>query len=227
MSEDMSKEIFSSLEDTADGVFIVDNDLRISYWNSAAEEILGFVKGDVDGQLCYQVLRGANEEGKPICRQYCQVSKLVKKSKPVSSYDIKVRTNQGDLCWLNVSIITLRPGKNSDDLMIVHMFRDISQKKDDEIILNRILEKARCYLNETEIIKENKDTDYQVEKLTWRQKEVLNLLARGYTTREIADRLSISLHTARNHIQLILQKYHVHSRLEAVTFALKNGLLII
>jgi PAS domain S-box-containing protein len=221
----LANEISRSLEDTADGVFIVDSELRIYLWNNAAEEILGYRKGDVEGQLCNQILQGANEEGEPICSQHCQVSKLAKKSKPVSSYDTRVRTNQGDLCWLNMSIITFRLGKNSDDLMIVHMFRDISQKKDDEIIFNQILEKARRYLNSTVNIKDDKVPDNQVEKLTWRQKEVLTLLARGYTTREIADSLSISPHTVRNHIQLTFQKFQVHTRLEAVAFALKNGLL--
>jgi len=221
----LANEIFRSLEDTADGVFIVDSELRIYLWNNAAEEILGFGKGDVEDQSCYQILQGANEEGEPICSQHCQVSKLAKKSKPVSSYDTRVRTNQGDLCWLNMSIITFRLGKNSDDLMIVHMFRDISQNKDDESIFNQILEKAHHYQNNTAKIRKNKMPVEQVEKLTRRQLEVLTLLSRGYTTREIADSLSISPYTACNHIQLILQKFQVHTRLEAVAFALKNGLL--
>jgi len=110
-------------------------------------------------------------------------------------------------------------------MMITHIFRDISQKKDDEIILNQILEKARRYQKNTGNIKDDNVPDNQVEKLTRRQHEVLTLLARGFSTREIADSLSISQYTVRNHIQIIFQKFQVNNRLEAVTFALKNGLL--
>jgi DNA-binding NarL/FixJ family response regulator len=124
-----------------------------------------------------------------------------------------------------MSIIPLQFGQTGEDVMIVHMFRDISQKKDDQIIFNQILEKARRYQNNTVKIREDKIPVGQVEKLTRRQLEVLTLLARGYTTREIAGSLSISPNTARNHIQLIFQKFKVHTRLEAVAFALKNGLL--
>jgi PAS domain S-box-containing protein len=221
----LTKEIFRSLEDTADGVFIVDSGLQIHMWNNAAEKILGFGKDDVEGQFCYQVLQGTNEEGEPICSKHCRVSKLSRRSESVSSYDTRVRTNHDELCWLNMSILTLRVSKNSDDVMIVHMFRDISQKKNDEILFNQILEKARRYKKNSANIKDDAVPEYQVDKLTRRQQEVLTLLARGFTTREIASSLSISQYTARNHIQLIFQKFHVHSRLEAVAFALKNGLL--
>jgi DNA-binding NarL/FixJ family response regulator len=147
------------------------------------------------------------------------------RSESISNYDTRLWTRDGEICWLNMSIITLQSRQNGHDVMIVHMFRDISQKKDDEIMFNQILEKARYYQNNLAKIRKDKIPVEQVEKLTRRQREVLTHLARGYSTREIADNLSISLNTARNHIQLIIQKFHVHTRLEAVAFALKNGLL--
>ena len=147
------------------------------------------------------------------------------RSEPISNYDTRMRTKQGEIFWLNMSIITLHIGQIGDDVMIVHMFRDISQKKDDEIIFNQILEKARRYQNNIVKIREEKILVEQVDKLTRRQQEVLTLLAHGNTTREIADSLSISPYTVRNHIQRIFQKFQVHTRLEAVAFAQKNGLL--
>jgi DNA-binding NarL/FixJ family response regulator len=45
---------------------------------------------------------------------------------------------------------------------------------------------------------------------------VIGLLARGMGTREMADRLQVSRATIRNHVQSILGKLGVHSRLEAV-----------
>lgn len=62
-------------------------------------------------------------------------------------------------------------------------------------------------------------------QLTPREREVLTLLAEGFNGRMIARRLSISLNTVRTHVQGILTKLQVHSRLEAATFAARNGLV--
>lgn len=64
-----------------------------------------------------------------------------------------------------------------------------------------------------------------VAMLTPREREVLALLAKGATSDEIATALSISRHTVRTHIQSILEKLHVHSRLQAAALALRDGLL--
>jgi DNA-binding NarL/FixJ family response regulator len=62
-------------------------------------------------------------------------------------------------------------------------------------------------------------------QLTPRQAEVLQLLAAGATTSQIADELRVSIHTVRNHIRQLLQSLRVHSRLEAVAKARREGLL--
>jgi DNA-binding NarL/FixJ family response regulator len=54
-----------------------------------------------------------------------------------------------------------------------------------------------------------------VEKLTQREQEVLNFLAKGYLYKEIAATLGISINTLRNHLRAIYDKLHVHSRTEA------------
>jgi len=58
-----------------------------------------------------------------------------------------------------------------------------------------------------------------------RERDVLRLLGSGASTRTIAKKLFISPATARNHVRHILAKLQVHSRLEAVTLALRNGLI--
>ena len=64
-----------------------------------------------------------------------------------------------------------------------------------------------------------------MEELTPRETEILGLLARASSTRQIARRLEISPVTVRTHVQRILSKLGVHSRLEAVTLGLRNGWL--
>jgi two-component system nitrate/nitrite response regulator NarL len=61
--------------------------------------------------------------------------------------------------------------------------------------------------------------------LTPREREVLAHLAEGDSGQEIAREMSISVHTVRTHVQSILAKLQVHSRLEAATFAVRHDLV--
>jgi DNA-binding NarL/FixJ family response regulator len=61
--------------------------------------------------------------------------------------------------------------------------------------------------------------------LTPRELSVLRLLADGRSTPAVADQLHVSVNTVRNHTQSLLTKLDAHSRLEAVTTALKVGIL--
>jgi DNA-binding CsgD family transcriptional regulator len=58
-----------------------------------------------------------------------------------------------------------------------------------------------------------------------RELEVVRLMAGGMSNRAVADGLHISLNTVRNHVQHILYKLHVHSKLAAVAAALDDGLI--
>ena len=62
-------------------------------------------------------------------------------------------------------------------------------------------------------------------QLTPREREVLGLLARGANGRVASARLGISQNTVRTHVQSILTKLQVHSRLEAATFAVRHRLV--
>ncbi|MDQ1398045.1 MAG: hypothetical protein QOG64_3304 [Acidimicrobiaceae bacterium] len=66
---------------------------------------------------------------------------------------------------------------------------------------------------------------YPAPALTSRELEVLKLVAKGMSNREIADELYISENTVKNHVRNILEKLHLHSRMEAVIYAVKERLL--
>ena len=61
--------------------------------------------------------------------------------------------------------------------------------------------------------------------LTDRELEVLRLAADGLTNRQIGRRLGISENTVKNHIRNILEKLHLHSRMEAVLYAVREELI--
>ncbi|MGD0371900.1 MAG: response regulator transcription factor [Candidatus Dormibacteria bacterium] len=63
------------------------------------------------------------------------------------------------------------------------------------------------------------------EPLTPRETAVLLFLADGMSNEEIARRLFISIHTLRNHIQSIISKLGAHSKLEAVSIAIREGVI--
>jgi len=69
--------------------------------------------------------------------------------------------------------------------------------------------------------------DFPVEELTPRETEVLQLMADGLTNKAIAQKLSISEHTVKFHVNAILGKLGVQSRTEAVVRATRLGLLLL
>jgi DNA-binding NarL/FixJ family response regulator len=61
--------------------------------------------------------------------------------------------------------------------------------------------------------------------LTPRELEILRLMGTGANTRAVSEQLHVSPATVRNHVQSILTKLEVHSRLAAVAYAMNHGLL--
>ena len=70
----------------------------------------------------------------------------------------------------------------------------------------------------------NRQDDGQ-EQLTEREREVLDLLAKGYRNKEIAEKLIISERTVKFHVGIIFQKLGVSNRAEAVSKAIQTGLV--
>jgi two-component system response regulator NreC len=68
-------------------------------------------------------------------------------------------------------------------------------------------------------------TEPAIEELTPREIEVLCLIAQGYTNREAADELSISVRTVETHRANIMGKLNLRGRVELVRYAMEHGLL--
>ena len=64
-----------------------------------------------------------------------------------------------------------------------------------------------------------------LRSLSERERQILTLLARGYSNRRIAEACYLSLNTVRTHVQNVLVKLGVHSRLEAAALAVRQGLV--
>ena len=86
---------------------------------------------------------------------------------------------------------------------------------------------ASKLLDEFATMIRNEDRKEQVPapRLTPREMEVLQHVAKGMNNREIAQALFISENTVKNHVRNILEKLHLHSRMEAVVYAVREKLL--
>ena len=213
------------LESTADGAFAVDANLKIVHWNKAAQDILGFEKSATIGHPCHQILQGLDESHRLICTTFCRVAKSVSRREPVANYNILTLTKNGERRWLNMSIITYRAENEDGNPFILHLFRNNTNKKDVDAFLNKVLEVAQNNNNRSSESIPARELIPPIDELTHREQEVLFLLTKGYSTREIAQNLVISPNTVRNHIQNIFQKLHVHHRAEAVAYAIRLGLI--
>lgn len=69
--------------------------------------------------------------------------------------------------------------------------------------------------------------EYAVETLTPREKEVLQMLGQGKSNKEIAARLKISEHTVKFHVASVLGKLGAATRTEAVSLAMRRGLILL
>ncbi len=124
--------------------------------------------------------------------------------------------------WLNVSFLAV-PFDHGKRFSIVHIFRNVtSQKQLEQFVHHLSIHLGK--LSRPETAKEFSPDELSA-RLTSRELQVLKLIGSGLSTRTIAERLFLSPHTIRNHIQNILKKLHVHSRLEALTIAYKHRLI--
>ncbi|HEY2797050.1 MAG TPA: LuxR C-terminal-related transcriptional regulator [Thermoanaerobaculia bacterium] len=208
---------------SADAVFAIDSSDRIILWNKKCEELLGRPARAVLGKRCYDVIGGRDENGNVYCYRNCPVAHQARDmpQDPVHRFQLSMETGSGKRKSVEVSLFAI-PSFHPALSTVVHVLRDgkrktsalersLSGEADGRPSLWPMAGKAASTLSGVE--------------LTAREKEILRCLAEGLATAAIAERLFISPVTVRNHIQSILQKLDVHTKLAAVVFAYQNALI--
>ncbi len=210
---------------TLDGVFAVDGRQRIIYWSAGAQALLGHAQQDVLGQNCYEVVAGGDYQEHPYCRRDCPVVVSARKGEPVASFDVLSRSNDGADMWLNTSIIAL-PDAVASKTVVVHLVRDVTHRRRAEQLAEETVQSVGKFTaGAPEDQEEVVPYPPPGPNLTARELQVLRLLASGTGTEAIARALGVTRSTARNHIESVLSKLGVHSRLEAVVYATRHQLL--
>jgi DNA-binding NarL/FixJ family response regulator len=218
------KSLVGALEGAADGAFVVDEQLEIVYANQAAKGILGTQLREETPIRCYELLQGRDDHDRLICWENCEIAKKLLTGGRVSNFDLQVETQAEESRWINMSVFRYADPQ-ADKPYVFHLFRDITQKKKEVRLVERLVEVARNYHRIPSEIVPSQESSQRHESLTRREREVLSLLAQGKSTSEIGQELTISVNTARNHIQNILEKLGVHTRLEAVIYAIDHNLV--
>jgi PAS domain S-box-containing protein len=220
------KRLFHSLSRTDDGAFVIDKEHRIIFWNQAAEAILGYTAEEVTGRQCYEVLGGRDEQGRTLCQRYCRMAIRADIDGVLPTEDVHAQTRNDDGRWLNVTTFVYHTGDSRSMQLIVHLFRDASERKEYQQFVEHVVAASEQLQREDK--PQNISVDAELSRangLTVREQEVLALLAHGLGTDEVARELVLSPATVRNHVQNILGKLGVHSRLEAVAHAYQHGFI--
>jgi len=209
------------IDNTADGAFAVDYSQKISAWNQAATRLFGYSPAEVRGRLCSEVIAGRDDEGNVFCHRECSVLRCAKQQDLPHNFDIYTQTKAGQALWLNISIVVVPPRLGTRGHLI-HIVRPIEDQKRLEAFVRRTLSEGAQLSTEAP---PSAQLPASSLPLSTRELEILRVLGDGASAREIAHALGISHATVRTHIQNILGKLGVHSKLEAVLYAARQQLL--
>lgn len=176
-------------------LLIANSDGHVLFCNGAAKKFFGC--RDCDDRPCWEITRFRTEEGGPFCRVDCPLPRLAHEQSVEPHRTVYVRGSGGDTMRVELLSFVL-PRFRRDGSAVMHLVvPDLEPNPDDDP-------------------EPEEDAPSDLRQLTSRENDILRLLASGLSTAAVASKLYISKTTVRNHVQHILQKLHVHGRLEAI-----------
>jgi len=218
------REAIDLLSKSGEAAFAIDSTDRIVYWNKEAERLLGFEAQKVLGKHCFDVMGGRDDNGNVYCYRNCPVANQARQVEddedPVHPFFLQVKDKAGKDRRLHVSmfaVAAVRPALSA----VVHVVRENGSVPP---AVEKELAQAATEAPAPRWPMTGSSAGNAVE-LTTREKEILRCLAEGLSTSAIAEKLFIAPVTVRNHVQSILQKLDVHTKLAAVVFAYRHQLI--
>ncbi len=216
-----SSETLDRIARSGEAVFAIDSSDRVVLWNKKCEELLEKPARSVLGKRCDEVIGGRDAQGNIYCYRNCPVAYQAreKTSEPVERFPLTIKTGKGQTRDFEMSMFAI-PSYHPALSIVVHVVRESSKKR------RSALEKGlKSESSSREPLWPMTTKEGEPVTLTVREKEILRHLAGGHSAAEIGKSLFISTVTVRNHIQAILRKLDVHSKLEAVVFAFQHNLV--
>jgi PAS domain S-box-containing protein len=210
------------VDGTADAAFAIDATGRISAWNKAAVDLFGVSATEAISVRVHNILQCADENGL-VPSEQCIIERALQDNFPRSNFDVRLQTKTGRL-WCNLSTLVANDPV-SGGRHIVYIARPVEiQKRLEQAFSEFVRTQTRYGSNGVQMISSVPAPGTNVG-LTSREIEVLKKLARGNSTRTIANQLNISSATVNNHVKHILTKFDAHTRLEAIRYAESAGVI--
>lgn len=203
-------------------LFTIDGDQRVTFWNRACEDLTGVSATHAMGRPCHEILQGQDPSGRPFCGPNCPVAQLSKGGPSPANFSIRIAAGEAGRVQLNVGTM-LVPSDVEGQWMVVH-FMQRGHCRSSAGSLTPIDMGAQIN-GKNYRVATPEPSSQGLSLLTEREREILCLMAYGQTTDVISQRLHISVTTVRNHIQRLMAKLNVHSRVEAVSCAHRHQLV--
>ena len=180
-------------------------------WSREAEKLTGYRRALAIGRSFCELLEARDLWGNRACN--LGLHEGVRRSEALSTFLLQARTAAGDSVRL-VIVPVVRTRRDRPGLALAYRVR---------LDLRRRVDRRTSALPAELFAARGLGGTRAVSPLSRREAEVLRLLAGGASTAGVSERLGISVVTVRNHVQRLLDRLGVHSRLEAVALARGNG----
>ncbi len=218
--------------------FANDQNHRIIFWNKGAEKLMERTAAQALGRLCHEIFCGKDPFGNRFCGETCSVTSAFAKHETVNRFEFTTG-ERAQAKSIGVTVIEI-PDSRPGFFTAVHIMDRIDEKSRLARELNRLRETIGAHapaphsdegstpislqMNRHASSAPAPEVDATIaEQLSERELDVLRAIAAGLANKDIANSLHISVATTRNHVQHILKKLNVHSKLEAVALAFRNG----
>jgi DNA-binding SARP family transcriptional activator len=117
-----------SFAGSGDGVFAVDSEQRILFWNNALAGLLGISAEDALHYPCWQILQGRGYQGEPFCAPDCPLHRRARLGETLVSTELVLRSRNGTRLGTRISHIS--PGHEraaEEPYFVVHLVRQIAE----------------------------------------------------------------------------------------------------
>lgn len=202
-----------------DGVFVLNASQTVTFWNQACESMTGIPAIKAVGRCCHEVMKGHDLAGKPLCKCDCPLSSLSSGGPSPEVLPMRIERTDGQRIHLKVSTMLI-PSDEKGQWSVVHVMHHGSDRQPAPLFQDAV--DASTTASVAGRCRHQAPTGACL--LTGREREVLRLLAHGIKTEVISERLHLSVCTVRNHIQRLMAKLDVHSRVEAAAYAHRHQL---
>ena len=179
----LSKETKDLLNFIFDGVYIVDTERRIEFWNMGAEKITGYLAEEVVGKFCKDdILNHIDENGTLICTEDCPLTKVIESGQPVEE-KIYPLHKSGNRFPTSTHIGPIR-NKGGKIIGAIEVFRDISYEEKLNIMERKFSKLIKQYVSDATYESVRKAAEEEINFLTATMKDltVLFMDIVGFTT---------------------------------------------